>query len=345
MALRGRGLEVMHEPSSAGTPAQRRPQPPQERLHAEDIRAVPLRHPGRWLAVAALAVLAAMFANNLLTNPNYQWSFVVEYLLSAPILRGVGYTLVLAVGAMAVALVLGVALALMRASDNPVLTSTSWLFLMVFRGTPVYTQLVFWGLLGTLLPTIGLGIPFGPTFIEGRTYDLVTPFVAALVGLALNEAAYMAEIVRSGLLSVDPGQGEAAAALGMSNLNTMRRIVLPQAMRVIVPPTGNEFISMLKTTSLVIAVPFTLDLQSAASDIATRTFTPIPLLITAALWYLAITSVLMVGQYYLERHYDRGSNQSQPPTPLQRVRARLKGRPQDAKASAASRAQERGEAT
>ena len=290
---------------------------------ADEIKAVPLRHPGRWVFVVILLVLAAMLVNNLITNPNYQWDVVAQYFYDKRIVAGVRYTLILSVGAMAIALIVGVSLALMRMSDNPVLSWVSWIYLWIFRGTPVYTQLVFWGLLGVLLPTIGIGIPFGPTFAEWSTRSIITPFVAALLGLALNEAAYMSEIVRAGLLSVDAGQQEAAQALGMSRGKTMSRIVLPQAMRVIVPPTGNEFISMLKTTSLVLAVPFTLELQFQSNAIANATYRPIPLLIVAALWYLIITSVLMIGQFYLERYYGRGSNRVQPPTPLQRLRRRL----------------------
>ena len=174
------------------------------------------------------------------------------------------------------------------------------------RGTPLYTQLVFWGLISVLYPRLSLGIPFGPEFFEFRTADLFTAFVCALIGLSLNEAAYLAEIVRAGLGSVDPGQTEAAKALGMKDGKILTRIVLPQAMRVIVPPTGNETISMLKTTSLVLAVPFTLDLQYSTNAIGNRLFLPIPLLMVAAIWYLLITSVLMVGQHYVERYYGRG---------------------------------------
>ena len=207
------------------------------------------------------------------------------------------------------------------------LSSVAWVYLWVFRGTPVYTQLVFWGLISVLYPRLGFGIPFGPEFASFQTTEVITFFVAAVIGLSLNEAAYMAEIVRAGILSVSEGQTEAAAALGMRRGHIMRRIVLPQAMRVIIPPTGNELISMLKTTSLVIAVPLTTDLYSSAREIGIRLFQPLPLLICAAIWYLAITSVLMVGQYYLERHFARGSQRSLPLTPLQKLRRRLGGGP------------------
>lgn len=272
----------------------------------EPLRARPVPRPGRWLSAAVVLVLAAMVVHGLVTNPNFRWDTVWLYLRDVNVVRGVGWTLVLTFGSMAIAIVLAVLLAIMRRSDNPVMRSVSWGYIWFFRGTPIYTQLVFWGLVSVLYPRLSLGIPFGPEFFTFDTRDVITAFWAALIGLALNEAAYLAEIVRAGLTSVDPGQAEAARALGMKESKIMRRIVLPQAMRVIVPPTGNETISMLKTTSLVVAVPFTLEITYATSAIGTRTFQPIPLLIVAALWYLLITSVLMVGQHYIERYYGRG---------------------------------------
>ncbi|MFC4555828.1 amino acid ABC transporter permease [Georgenia faecalis] len=272
----------------------------------ELIHARPVPRPGRWISAAVVAVLAAMAANALITNERFRWDIVWLYLRDVTIIRGVGWTLLLTAGAMAIAVVLAVALAIMRRSDNPVMRGVSWFYIWVFRGTPIYTQLVFWGLLSVLYPRLSLGIPFGPEFWTFTTADVITAFWAALLGLALNEAAYLAEIVRAGLNSVDPGQSEAARALGMKESTILRRIILPQAMRVIVPPTGNETISMLKTTSLVLAVPFTLDITYATNAIGNRVFLPIPLLVVAALWYLAITSVLMVGQHYLERYYGRG---------------------------------------
>ena len=210
---------------------------------------------------------------------------------------------------MVLAIVLGVLLAVMRLSPNPVFNSVSWVYLWIFRGTPVYVQLVFWGLIPTIYAVIQLGIPFGPTFAHLNLQALSIPFLLAIVGLALNEAAYMAEIIRAGISSVPEGQTEASTALGMSWGMAMWRTVLPQAMRVIIPPTGNEVISMLKTTSLVTAVPFTLDLFGITSrEIAAREFAPVPLLMVAAFWYLVVTSILMVGQYYLERYFSRGAS-------------------------------------
>jgi polar amino acid transport system permease protein len=222
---------------------------------------------------------------------------------------GVWNTLQLTVYSMVLAIVLGVILSVMRLSPNPVMKSVSWVYLWIFRGTPIYVQLAFWGLIPTIYASIQLGVPFGPSFFHLNLQALSIPFILAMLGLALNEAAYMAEIIRAGISSVPEGQSEASTALGMSWGMTMRRTVLPQAMRVIIPPTGNEVISMLKTTSLVTAVPYTLDLYSIATrEIAAREFEPVPLLLVAAAWYLVVTSVLMVGQYYLERYYSRGAS-------------------------------------
>jgi polar amino acid transport system permease protein len=288
----------------------------------EPIRAVPLRHPGRWVAMAIIAVLVAMLINSVVTNPNWQWSFQWENAFSEPVLRGVVTTIWLTVASMVLGVALGIVLAVMRLSPNPVLSGSAWFYIWVFRGTPVLVQLVIWGNLNSLYQKISLGIPFGPEWFVFETRDLIPPVAAALLGLALNEAAYMSEIIRAGILSVDEGQSEAASALGMSRMQTLRRIVLPQAMRVVVPPTGNETISMLKTTSLVAYVPY-VELFFQTSAIGSRTFQPFPMLVTASLWYLAMTSVLMVAQYYIERHYARGSVRTLPATPLQKLRMRL----------------------
>jgi len=272
---------------------------------APPIKAVPVRHPGRWVGVAVIVVLVAMLVHSFLTNPNFQWDVVGEYLFSDPVLRGLRNTLILTVLAMAIGVVGGVLLAVMRLSPNPVLAGAAAVYIWLFRGTPVITQLIFWNFLAALYPRLGLGIPFGPTFVSVDTNAVISVFAASLLGLGLNEAAYMAEIVRGGIQSVDPGQTEAAGALGLSRTQTLRRIVLPQAMRVIVPPTGNETISMLKTTSLVVVIAY-FELTVAVQTIYSRTFQTIPLLIVAALWYLALTSVLSVGQMFIERRFGRG---------------------------------------
>jgi polar amino acid transport system permease protein len=276
----------------------------------ELIKAVPLRRPGRWIAAAVILVLIGLFIYGAATNPNYQWDTYRAYLFDSRISSAAWNTLQLTFWAMVLGVVLGVLLAVMRLSPNPVLRSAAWGYLWILRGTPVYVQLVFWGLFTSLYPHLAFGIPFVHQFAHIDIQTLNAAFFFAILGLGLNEAAYMAEIVRAGISSVGEGQTEAATALGMPWSLTMRRIVLPQAMRVIIPPTGNELISMLKTTSLVTAVPYTLDLYTTQRGIAGVIFRPIPLLLVASTWYLAITSVLMVGQYFLERHYAKGSSRT-----------------------------------
>lgn len=271
---------------------------------------MPLRHPGQWVAAAIILILVGLFVYGAATNDAYQWETYAKYLFDKRILRGVGYTLALTVLAMAIAIVLGVLLAIMRLSPNPVLRGAAWVYLWIFRGTPVYVQLVFWGLFGSIYKTIDIGIPFVHQFAHVDIQSLNSAFTFAVIGLALNESAYMAEIVRAGVASVGEGQTEASVALGMSWSKTMRRTVLPQAMRVIIPPTGNEVISMLKTTSLVAAVPFTLELYGIATEISGVNFKPIPMLLVASTWYLVVTSVLMVGQFYLERYYAKGATRA-----------------------------------
>ncbi len=286
----------------------------------DDIRAVPVKHPGRWLAAVIVIVIAVVVVHSVVTNPRFEWSVVGHYLFDERILEGLRVTLELTVIAMAIGIVLGILLAVMRLSPNPLVSGASWLYIWFFRGTPVLVQLFFWYFIAALYPKIDLGIPFGPAFIHGNANTLVKPFTAAILGLGLNEGAYMAEIVRAGIISVDEGQTLAAQSLGLTRLQTMRRIVLPQAMRVIIPPTGNETISMLKTTSLVsaIAVP---ELLYQAGVIYSVNFKTIQLLIVVSAWYLLCTSILYVGQYYLERHYARGAARELPPTALQRLRA------------------------
>jgi polar amino acid transport system permease protein len=277
----------------------------------EPIKAVPVRHPGRWVAAAVIAVLAAMLIHSFFANKQYGWSIIGHNLFSHPILSGVLVTVELTVIAMAIGIAGGILLAVMRLSDNPILAGASSLYIWFFRGTPVLVQLVIWFNLSYLYPHIAIGIPFGPHFVSISANTLISKFTAAILGFGLNEAAYMAEIVRAGILSVDEGQAEAAAALGMRQSLVMRRVVLPQAMRVIVPPTGNEVISMLKTTSLAIIISLT-ELFTAAQNVINRTYTSIPLFLVACIWYLFMTSVLTVGQGYLERRFGRGSSRTPP---------------------------------
>ena len=286
------------------------------------IKAVPVRHTGRWVAAAIVLVLAVTVVHSIATNPRFEWGLVRHYFFSAPVLHGLRITLELTVIAMAVGIVLGVVLAVMRLSPNPLVSAASWFYIWLFRGTPVLVQLLFWQFISALYPRISLGIPFGPELVHGDANTLITPFTAAILGLGLNEGAYMAEIVRAGIISVDEGQTDAAQALGMTRLQTMRRIVLPQAMRVIIPPTGNETISMLKTSSLVSVIAYA-ELLYSVQLIYSVNFKQIPLLLVASIWYLIFTSILSVGQYYIERHFGRGSSRNASMTPLQRLRRNL----------------------
>ena len=277
----------------------------------EPIKAVPLRHPIRW-AVALLLVLSALaFVVDAAHRSAYDWKAFTKYLFDPRVIKAAGVTLALTGLSMLIAIFLGVALAIMRRSPNPIFRTVSWIFIWAFRGTPVYVQLVFWGLLSTIYHSFFIGIPdihFNNLYLGfhqtiSQNFSL---FWLAVIGLSLNEAAYMAEIVRAGLLSVDAGQEEAATSLGMSWWATMRHIVIPQAMRIIIPPTGNEIVSMLKTTSLVTAIPLVTDLYARTRDISTETYNPIPLLLVASAWYLFFTTLLMIVQYFVEKRFARG---------------------------------------
>lgn len=273
------------------------------RTRPELIEAKPLRHPGRWVLAALLVLLVVWFVIGAARNDAYGWDTYFTYLLDTRIATAALHTIAITVLSMLIGVIGGVLLAVMRMSPNPVFKTVAWVFLWIFRGTPVYVQLMFWGLVGAIYDSINVG--FAEIPLEPFTSSA---FALAVVGLGLNEAAYMAEIVRSGVSAVPEGQVEASKALGMSWGQTMRRTVLPQAMRIIIPPTGNELISMLKTTSLVVAIPYTAELYGRSMDIAAALFEPIPMLLVAATWYLVITSILMIGQYYLERYYSRGSS-------------------------------------
>jgi polar amino acid transport system permease protein len=266
-------------------------------------------------------VVAAALIRSVVTNARFEWGVVGEYLFDPRILHGAVITIELTVIAMAIGITLGVLLAVMRLSPNPLVSGASWFYIWFFRGTPLLVQLLFWYNIAALYPKIGLGVPFGPSFIHANANTLITPFAAGILGLGLNEGAYMAEIVRAGIISVDEGQADAAHSLGMTRLQTMRRIVLPQAMRVIIPPTGNETISMLKSSSLVSVIVVT-ELLYAGQLIYSVNFKTIQLLIVVSFWYIVLTSVLYVGQYYLERHYGRGSRERSQ-SPLERLRIGL----------------------
>jgi polar amino acid transport system permease protein len=286
------------------------------------IKAVPVRHPGRWVAAVVLLVLVAMVVHTLLskipsaTGKGEQWRFgwdlVGQLIFSAPYVQGAELTLWLTFVAMSVGIVGGLIVSTLRLSPNPLLAGTAWTYTWFFRGTPVIVQIFFWYNILSIYPALTIGVPFGPAFWNLNPNAIITGFVAAaILGLGLNEAAYMSEIIRGGILSVDRGQLEAAQSLGMGRMLTLRLVTLPQAMRVIIPPTGNEVISMLKYTSLAAFVGLgELDYQAQQTQAAT--FRPIPPFIAISLWYLAMTTVLSIGQYFLERHYRVGITANQP---------------------------------
>ena len=311
---------------------------------------VPVRYVGRYIAGGAALVAIAMIVHTLLSKiPSdtaqchisldadghrhrqctwlvwrFSWDIVGRYFTSSLVLQGLAMTLLLTALTMVVGISIGVLVAIMRQSPSRVVSSVAWVYAWFFRGTPVYVQLLFWFNIAAIYPSIHFGLPFVWRWFEVDTVALMTPFVAALVGLGLNEGAYMSEIVRGGILAVDEGQIEAAASLGLTRLQTLRLVTLPQAMRVIVPPTGNEVISMLKTSSLASALSVT-ELLRAAQNIYSSTYEVIPLLIVASLWYLIVTTVLSIGQYYLERRFSRGSQRQSSLTPWQRFRRDAKG--------------------
>ncbi|WP_433304080.1 amino acid ABC transporter permease [Actinoplanes sp. CA-030573] len=270
------------------------------------VRAIPVRHYGRWVTAGLLIAVVALFLHALWRSPNLEPGTIASYLFKDYVLRGVGVTLLLT----AVAMVLGTAgaivLAVLRLSANPVLRGAAWCFIWFFRGTPLLVQIIFWGFLGALFPRITIGLPLVGTLVDQPTSVVISGTTAAVLALSLNEMAYAAEIVRGGLLAVDSGQTEAAHALGMTPAQTLRRIVLPQAMRVIVPPMGNETITMLKSTALV-SVIAGRDLMTVVQGVYGGNYKVIPLLTVAALWYLALVSLLSVGQYFVERRFGRGT--------------------------------------
>jgi polar amino acid transport system permease protein len=277
----------------------------------EEIKAVPVRRPWRWIAALIVLVVAASLVRSAINDPNFQWHVVGQYLFDSRVLHGVVVTIRLTVLSMAIGIVLGVVLAVMRLSPNPLVSGASWLYIWFFRGTPLLVQILFWNFISALYPKITLGVPFGgPALIHPNANSLISTSVAVLLALSLNEAAYMAEIVRAGIISVAEGQTEAAQSLGMKRIQILRLIVLPQAIRVIIPPTGNETISMLKNTALASVVAYG-ELLYAVQLIYSANFRQIPLLMVAVIWYLVMTSVLYVAQYFIERRFGRGFSRTE----------------------------------
>jgi polar amino acid transport system permease protein len=316
---------------------------------AKSLEVVPLRHYGRWFGAFVAIIVVGMIAHTLYSkiptqtgqqvchvvngvkkcSPvlvwRFSWDVVGQYFFTSEILHGLWLTLELTVVAMVIGIALGAIIAIMRLSPNRLLSSTAWTYTWFFRGTPVLAQLAFWFNIHLLFPNLTVGVPFLPiTFFHIDTISVFTPFVAAIVGLGLNEGAYMSEIVRSGLISVDEGQIEAATSIGMTRAQTLRLVILPQAMRVTIPPTGNEVISMLKTSSIASTISV-LELFGVQGLISSANYDIMPLLIVASLWYIVVTTILSIGQFYLERYYARGSLRTQPLTPIQRLRRDFKG--------------------
>ena len=267
------------------------------------------RNYGHWISWIIVTLVAIDVVWNVARNPNFEWHVVGQWFTEGTVVKGLGVTLGLTVVSMLLGVFIGLMLAIARLSQSQLLRRLSGLYIWFFRGTPLLVQLLFWYNMSTLFPRVVLGIPFGPEYMSWNTNDLITPLTAAIAGLALNEAAYMAEIIRAGLLSVDNGQGETAQAFGMSRGRALRRIIIPQAMRSIIPPTGNQLISMIKATSLVSVIAMG-DLLYSVQTIYNRTFEVVPMLMVAVIWYLLITSILNVGQSAIERYYARGTSRS-----------------------------------
>ncbi|MDO1582773.1 amino acid ABC transporter permease [Rhizobium oryzicola] len=264
---------------------------------------------GRLMLWVVVILVVANFAWIVANNENFGWPVVAKYFFDPVVISGLYVSLGLTVIGMILGVVFGLLIAIARMSSDRLASSFASLFIWFFRGTPLLVQLIFWYNMSTLFPRLSLSIPFGPTLMSWDTNSVITPMTAAIVGLALNEAAYMAEIIRGGLLSVDRGQSETAQAFGMTRARALWRIIIPQAMRSIVPPTGNQLISMIKATSLVSVIAMA-DLLYSVQSIYNRTFEIIPMLLVAVIWYLLITTVLNIGQSYIEAYYGRSDRRN-----------------------------------
>ena len=276
-----------------------------DQRHTNDV-VVKLKHPWRWISAALLVLIGGAFVYSLVSSPNINHDIIFKYLFNGKVIDAAILTVILTIVSMTIGTILAVIFAVMRLSANPILKAIAVLYVGFFRGTPLLLQIVFWGYLGIIYPTIQLGIPFTDVvWFSEKTSLVLTSITAGIIALSLNEGAYAAEIVRAGILSVDAGQTEAAKSLGMSSGYTLRRIVLPQAMRVIIPPMGNEFISMLKSTSLLQVVSV-MELYARTSQISSQNLAQVELLVVAGFWYLVMTTVLSWPQSYLEKRYGRG---------------------------------------
>ncbi|GAA1488723.1 amino acid ABC transporter permease [Brachybacterium sacelli] len=299
------------------------PCPPPEHEDLSRLRVVPVRHPGRVVLAVVVGLLVAAVLYSFVTNPRWEWGVVAQWFFAESIIRGLLETLKLTAISGALGFGLGLVLALMRLSPSGLISGVAWTFSWVFRSTPLLVQLLLWYNLGYLYERVSLGIPLTDvTFVDARTSTLMTPMLAAILGLGLHQAAYAAELIRGGILSVDQGQVEAASALGIPARDRSLRIVMPQAMRAILPTAFNEIIGLVKGTSIVYVLAHA-ELFFTVQLIYGRTQQVLPMLLVATVWYVVITSLLSIGQYYIERHYSKGAVRTLPPTPLQSLRARL----------------------
>ncbi|MBF6127231.1 amino acid ABC transporter permease [Nocardia brasiliensis] len=280
-------------------------------------------HPWRWVISAIALILLAQFVHGLVTNPGWDWPTFAKYITAKSVLSALRVTLELTAWGTALGFLLGTALAIARLSNNPVLRVISWCYIWAFRSIPLIVQLLFWFNIAYLYNTLSVGIPFGPAFFTFEVNGVISGFTAAVIGLALHQAAYSAEIIRAGIISVDAGQLEAAAALGIPRVRQFRTIVVPQAMRSILPNATNEVISLFKGTSIV-SVMAIAELFYQVQVIYGRNGRVVPLLMVATAWYIVLTTVLSVAQFYIERHYAKGAQRTPPPSPLQRVRLKLR---------------------
>ncbi|TCO30046.1 polar amino acid transport system permease protein [Kribbella steppae] len=307
-------------PTTSLTSAPHAADPPQTAVPDDaDLPVVGRRHPWRWVGVAVVLVLLAMFVHGLATNPGWDWPTFFQFVTTRTIFAALWVTIQLTVYGTVLGFALGAVIATMRLSTSPFLQVVAWGYIWAFRSIPLIVQLLFWFNIAYLYQELSLGIPFGPEFVHFSTNNLFGPLGAAVLGLALHQAAYAAEIIRGGIISVDQGQLEAAAALGIPRLRQFFRIVLPQAMRSILPNGANEVISLFKGTSIVsvMAIP---ELFYQVQVIYGRNSRVVPLLMVATVWYIVLTTLLSIAQFYVERHFARGTTRELPPTPVQRVR-------------------------
>jgi polar amino acid transport system permease protein len=291
-------------------------------IDPEQLTVVKSRHPWRWVASVAMLVLVAMFINGLVTNPGWDWPTFGQYFTASAVLKALLLTIQLTVYGSVLGFALGIVLAICRLSKNPVLQTVSWTYIWAFRSIPLIVQLLFWFNIAYLYQTLSLGIPFGPSFFTFSVNGVISGMTAAVLGLALHQAAYSAEIIRAGIISVDSGQLEAAAALGIPKRRQFFKIVLPQAMRAILPNAANEVISLFKGTSIVSTMAIA-ELFYQVQVIYGRSGRVVPLLMVATVWYILLTTILTIGQYYVERHYAKGAQRALPLTPWQKVQRKM----------------------